>query len=610
MASNKPRRISVIRFGSFEFDPEEGELRKAGRRIKLQEQPRQVLAALLEHAGTLVTREELRDRLWAKETFVDFDHSLNIAVNKIREALDDRAARPRFVETVPRRGYRFVAAVEQVVPEQAAFSAPAQAIARPWQRVAYPLPRLAVLLIAVAGAIVAVQGVRYELRSYRIAALPLKNLSGERSSDYFSDGLTDELIHHLSLIKGLEVTSRTSSFAFKDGPRKIRDVGRQLGVDLVLEGSVLRERNRLRITTDLVRVSDDTTIWSARYDREVGDLLTIEDEVSRSIVNELRLKHVGGERRYDSDAATYDVYLRAETLANDSAPRPGNAARLGRVIDLFQQVLSQQPDFAPAYAGIADVYANMRNRGMSRESARQMRQAAQRAIELDPLLPTAYAAIGLARAADLAWSDAEQAFRYALRLDPNLSRARRNFALFVLLPEDKRDEAVLQVRRAAALDPLSTPCQLELAFVLLHVGEVDEAMEIAQRVFTQHPSEDFAETTYARALLLKGKRGDALNILEKQGPGSHGYLGYAYGIAGRRADAERLAIEEDPAAARHQVLIYTGLGETDRAFEALQKTADMDDFMADLYPTEPELASLRDDPRMRDFRRRRHLPDR
>src|SRR3989441_2771630 len=400
--------------------------------------------------------------------------------------------------------------------------------------------------------------------------------------------------------------SRTSSFAFKDRPRNIREVGRQLGVDLVLEGSVLRRGERLRITADLVRVTDDSTMWSARYDRELGDVLAIEDEISRSIVNELRLKNVGGQRRYNTDVHAYDLYLRAETLANEDAP--GNAPRQQRAIELFQQVIASQPDFAPAYAGIADVYANLRNRGHSRESGQKMRQAAERAIDLDPLLPEAYATLGLARAADLAWSDAEHAFRRALQLDPSLSGARKNFAIFVLLPEGKVAEALQQVRKATDLDPMSASCQGQLAFVLLRTGRYGEALDISRRLLAVNPHDAFAGQLSARALLLEGKPRDALAILEPQGPPAHGYLGYAYASVGRRGDAERLAAEEDPAAARHQVLIYAALGERERAFEALQKLAEMDDFMADVYPGEPELASLQDDARMKDFRRRRNLP--
>ena len=237
-----------------------------------------------------------------------------------------------------------------------------------------------------------------------------------------------------------------------------------------------------------------------------------------------------------------------------------------------------------------------------------MRAAAQKAIGLDPLWPESHAAIGMAFAADLAWPDAERAFRRAMRLGPNLSRIRRDFAVYVLLPEGKATEAREQIRKAADLDPLSVSCQIEQAFVELRSGRHREARAIAERVLAARPKDVFAGQIQARALLLEGKPNDALAILEQQGPASHGYLGYAYANVGRRNEAFRLAAEDDPARARHQVLIYAALGERWRVFDALRTLAETDDFMADLYPAEPELAALRDDPRMADFRRLRNLP--
>lgn len=600
---------SIIRFSVFELDPRAGELRKAGVPVKLQEQPCRVLQALVENAGRLVTRDELRERLWAKDTFVDFDHGVNIAIAKIRDALDDSSTRPRFIETIPRRGYRFVATVETGGASLNALPSvhPPDAV----HRRQWPVWRLAAAVVALVTAALAGSAawrtIRASVGPFRVAVLPLENLSREPETDYFADGLTDEIIHDLSLIEGLEVKSRSSSFAFKNRTRDIREVGRQLSVDLVLEGSVLRQGDRLRITADLVRVDNDATIWSASYDRDLGDVLSIQDEIARSVVNELRLKHVGGQRRYNTDVNTYDLYLRAETLAVEDAP--GNAARLRRAIDLFQRVIDRQPDFAPAYAGLADAYADLRNRGQSLESSRRMRQAAEKAFELDPLLPEASAALGLVRAADLSWSDAEQSFRRALQLAPALAKVHKNFAMYVLLPEGKVAEALQHARRAASLDPLSSSTQKSLGFVLLAARRSGEAIEIAERLLALDADDVFAAQLHARALLLEGKPADALAILGRLGPPAHGYLGHAYAIVGRRDDAERLAAEGDPAAARHQVLIYSALGEPDRVLESLQKLADMDDYMADVYPIQPELTAMQNDRRLKDFRRRRNLPD-
>ena len=595
----------VYRCGVFEADERAGELRKSGTRVKLQEQPWQVLLALLETAGEVVTREELRERLWPTDTFVDFDHSLNIAVNKLRDALDDDAAKPRFIETVPRRGYRFIAPVERIATRPSATRELSILRTRSLRtsRLAAGVAALVVLAIAAAaGRMLLLPRPSH----HAIAVLPLMNLSSEPDSDYFSDGLTDQIIYNLSNIEGLEVKSPTSSFEFKGRQVDIRDAGEQLRADLALEGSVLRAAGKMRLTIALVRVADGVTLWSQRYDRETNDVFAIQDEISRAIVNELRLKGVGGQKRYSTDLSTYDLYLRAASLAYEQAPE--YESELDSAVALLQQVTARDPQFVPAYAATADAYAHLRNRGRSRVSGERMRQAAEQAIALDPLLPEAQATLGLVRASELRWQEAESAFRRALDLNANLAGVRADFATFVLEPEDKLDEALAQLRMAVELDPLSVSRRILLAFGLLRAGEYRQALDISRTALAANPADKYAGQLAARALILAGRPYDAIHMLEGLGPTSHGYLGYAYAIVGRRREAETLAVETDPAAARHQVLIYAGLGDRQRCFGALQAAAEADDAMADLYPGEPELASLRDDPRMRGFRRQRGLP--
>ena len=594
----------VWRFGVFELDLRTGELRKDGTRVKLHGQPWEVLIALLENAGGIVTRQQLRDRLWPTDTFVDFDHSLNIAINKIRDALGDDRSNPRFIQTVPRRGYRFIAPVERLVVGQ-----PGQSVAsnRPrWARFtglrAGGAAVLSVALIAIAArAITSSRPARYA-----IAVLPLRNESAGPDAENLSDGLTDQIIYDLSTIDGLEVKSATSSFQFKNTSIDLREAGRQLQADLILEGAFLKAAGRLRLTIALMRVADGVTLWSQRYEQNIGDLAQIQDEISRAIVNQLRLKGVGGRRRYSTDPNTYELYLRALSLSNENAP--GNAPRLRRAVDLLQQVTSQDPSFAPAFATLAQDWAHMGNRGRSRESVQQMRAAVEQAIALDPLLPQAQAVVGLVRARDLRWQEAEAAFRRALELDPNLAAVRGDFAIYVLLPEGKVVDALAQIRRAIDVDPLSVTPRSQLAFVHLRAGDYDQALRISQAILAANPDSGIVLQLSARALLLTHKYDEALTILEKLGPPSHGYLGYAYAMVGRRREAEALAAEDDPAAARHQVLIYAALGDRERCFDALRRLAEADDVMADLYPGEPELISLRDDPRMRAFLHQRGLP--
>ena len=599
-----PARPEVFRFDAFEADLGAGELRKEGIRQKLQEQPWQVLVALLERHGQIVTREELRQRLWPTDTFVDFDHGLNIAINKVRDSLDDAAGKPRFIETVPRRGYRFIAPVERIAPKP---------VGPPESATTFSRSRIA-RLVVVAGAavfVLAVAGIVWHTLSsqspHAIAVLPLQNLKGDSATDYIADGLTDEIIYNLSIIEGLEVKSRTSSSVFKGAGVDLRKAGRQLGCDLLLEGTVLSDGDKLRLHISLVRVADGVAAWTWQSDGGMRDVFAIQEEMSRDIVNQLRLNGIGRLRRYRTDPETFTLYLEALSLSHENAP--GHGDQIERAASLLQQVVERDPQFAPARGALAEVYAHWPARRRGGEPIRQrMRNATAQAIALDPLLPQAQATLGLLHAGDLRWQDAETAFRSALEHDPNLATARSEFATFVLEPEGKIQEALAQVRLAVKLDPLSPSRRSQLVFALLRAGQYDEALTIADSVHTDHPDEAAIAQLLGRALLLKGRRTDAIALFEKQGPPSHAYLGYAYAIVGKRHEAEELAAEDDPQATRHQVLIYAGLGDYDRCFDALQQLAKANDVMANIYPGEPELAFLRNDPRMRAFRRQRGLP--
>ena len=609
-----------VRFYRFEVDVRARQVRKHGIRIRLQQQPFQILVLLLERPGEVVTREALQKAIWPADTFVDFDVGLAAAVHKLRQALGDSAEEPRFIETLPKRGFRFIAPVETVPvkkegsPDSRVLVEPADAPAPPQpqhlhrrtgsnrKRFLYRISAVAVLVAAVSSAVW--WRIRTKPHVYVIAVLPLKNLSAEPNSDYFSDSLTDEIIRKLSLIEGLEVRSRTSSFAFKDKPRNLAEVSKALGVNLVLEGSVLCSGEKLRIDVNVVRVPDDTTIWSERFDRPLADIVAIQDEISRSIVNELRLKQIGGQRRYNTKFETYDLYLKAESLAM----KPLDQGKSHQAIELFERVIASDGEFAPAYAGIGEIYARLRNpRGYSPDALQKMREMAKKAIDLDPLLAESWATMGIANASDLMWGDAERAFRQSIQLNPNLSQVRRDFALFVLVPEGKLEEAVQQERKALELDPLAIDRGVQLGLILTLTGGYDEALALTRQSFEAKPM-SVGGQVYGHALMLKGRYDDAMRAFGMQGGISRGYLGCVYAKTGRRAEAEQIAAEDDVAKGRHQVLIYAGLGDTDRLFAALNALADNDDYIVDLYPFYPELGFVRRDPRMRELRRKRNLP--
>jgi TolB-like protein/DNA-binding winged helix-turn-helix (wHTH) protein len=625
-----PTQMRRARFGPFEADLRSGELRKHGLKIKLQDQPFQVLTLLIQRPGEIISRQELRQRLWPADTFVDFDVGLNNAIKRLRAALSDEAGTPRYVETLPRRGYRLIVPVESVETHQGASgeesisSASGQQVAEPTFPERTPLPDDAkpssrrwrtAAMVAAALAILAAGlwwGFRQGIGDYKIAVLPFKNLNPEPGSDYFSDGLTDEIINNLSAIDGLEVKSQTSSFFFKDKPRNIHEVGAQLGATFVLEGSVLRSGDKLRINARLVRVSDDHPLWSNSFDRELKDVFSIQDEISRSIVNELRLKLQRGQRRYNTNLEAYDLYLKAQSLTRNQG-LPEGRDNLIAGIGVFEQVIANDPAFAPAYAGLATAYGRLSitPRSFSPDQAyAKMRAAAEKALELDPLLAEAYASNGLVYSRDHNWQESERAFRRSIEINPSLSESRRDFAFSVLFPLGRLDEAVRELRKAVELDPLSAQTRDSLDYVLVSAGRYDEVLDNCRRILLAHPNDNGAQQLFARALLQRGRLSEATAIFEKQdqdGTGSPGFLGYAYAMEGRPADAEKVAAHYPEWPWVH-VFVYAGLRDKDRTFEALEKMAANHDPRVGAYLTYPELALLRGDRRLIELRQRLGMP--
>ena len=632
----------LVRFGVFEIDLASGELRRQGVRIKLHEQPFKVLVMLVEHQGQVVSREELCQRLWPENVFLDSDVGLNSAIMKLRAALGDSAENPRFVETLPRRGYRLIVGVENIGAQNRTNSVsdglsrsqegrgPAVAVdqslrpqevsviepekTRPQRTESIAKIRLS-LKVALVAALVAFAAItswlalHHKSSPYVIAVLPLKNLSPEQGSDYFSDGLTDEIISNLSVIDGLQVKSQTSSFAMKDKQNDLHAVGTQLGVNLVLEGSVLRVDNKLRVDVQLVRVSDDNPVWSGSYERQLSDVFAVQNEISRSIVDQLRLKLGRGQRRYNTNLEAYDLYLRARALANQY---PGSGSeKIAASIPLFEATIAKDPNFAPAYAGIADAYAYLSAtpRTFAPEAAYpKMKEACEKALQLDPLLADAHACMGVIHARDYAWPDAEKEFRETFQLNPNLSRPHQDYAIFVLFPLGRLREAEKELYKSLELDPLSSTAINHMNMVLLSDRLYDEVLENCLRALKTDPGNYGARQSYARALVQKGRLNEGIAILEKLGKGSESFLGYAYARAGRRADAEQIAIQYKTWPWL-QAIVYAGLGDKDRAIEGLENMAAIRDPRFGSYPRYPELALLRGDSRLNEIRRTAGLPE-
>jgi TolB-like protein len=432
-----------------------------------------------------------------------------------------------------------------------------------------------------------------------IAVLPLTNRSQDPANDYFTDGLTDEIIRNLSIIDGLAVRSQTSSFEFKGKPRNVREAGKQLDADYIVEGSVLRAGQRLRINAQLVRVRDDFPLWSGKYDREATDIFAIQDEISRGIVNSLRLRLGRGRRRYETSVDAYDLYLRGRGFE----VRP-SLSGIRQATPLFEETVAKDPSFAPAHAGLAVTYAAQSGFDKFEPAERadqliRMRAAAAKAIQLDPLLAEAHEAMGIAYARDGQWEQSERSFRRAIELDPSSSSIRYNFASGLLTPLNRLAEAVAQVQFAAKSDPLSAQIQHALARELFNSGRFQEAVA-------------HCEQPCIEALLLSGKAAEAIPILEARHNADltragSGELGRAYALAGRREDAERIArIQWRPI---EQAAIFVALGDKDRAINALERAIPLGPVRLGRDLTYQEFAALRGDPRVRELRKKLGLPE-
>ena len=433
-----------------------------------------------------------------------------------------------------------------------------------------------------------------------IAVLPLENLNRAPDLDYLADGLTDEIIRNVSIIEGLEVRSRTSSFAFKGKPRDARQAGKELAVEYLVEGSVLRVGTGLRIDAELVRVRDDVTVWSRRFDREATDVLGVQDEISTAVVNNLRLRLGSGRRRYEVSAEAYDTYLRARGL--QMMPPPGGGAPpFDTAIELYERALRQDPEFAPAYAGLAGIYA-LRSVQFPLphppDELAKMQAAAEKAIQLDPLLAEAHAALGSMYARRGDWNQAERSFRRAIEIDSNRSTFRSDYAYWVLAVEGRLDEALIELRAAERADPLSPSIHRWLANVLIDAGRYEEAVEQCRRSASD-------ETSWLECLAAvrsgQGRMPEVVSLLEgnprvDRNPQTRGLLGYAYARSGRGEQARQMA--ERSSYPNEQALIRVGLGDKDGAFEALSRMAALGAQRVGLYLNSPEFALLRGDPRL------------
>ena len=629
MATVPQATLSVLRFDAFELDTRALELLKRGAKVRLQGQPLLVLAALLERAGELVTREELRAQIWPADTFVDFDHSLHNSIARLREALGDSSDKPRFIETLPRRGYRFIAPVERVVvPEKQPPRQVKQAGEQPERlpktqsRPIYAYVVSGVLILAVVLGMLLVGSHRTSAASpvHSIAVLPLDNLSGDSSQDYFADAMTDELITDLAKVGALRVTSRTTVTLYKHTHKALPEIARELNVDGIVEGSIMRSGQRVRVTAQLIRAPEDKHVWADTYERDLGDVLRLQSDVAQAITQQVRAQLTPELKDQFSvtkpvNPEAYDAYLKGRYyLYNVSFTDP---VSLNQAKANFEEAIRKDPNLSPAHSGLAETYLGLvwfgRGQITAADGYRSARDLVQRALELDPNNGEAYDSLGeLKWHADLDWNAAERSFDKSLALAPSYSCAHEDRAM-LMAQMGHRDEALKELEKVKQIDPGPDSAGVESA-VYLQLRDWQHLLESSRADLASDPNNADLHLYLGIAFEGTGKLPEAIAEYQKAtelsdgAPDSVAYLAHAYAVIGNRAEAEKLLrnLEEKSKSGKaspyHVATVYAGLGQKDKAMELIDKAySEKSSELAWDVKFDLRTDNLRSDPRFHDL---------
>jgi len=611
------RPTSVVRFGTYEVSLQSGEVRKAGLRIRVQQQPMKLLEILLERPGEVVTREELRSRVWADESFGDFDQAVNIAIAKLRSALEDSAENPRFIETLPKRGYRFIAEVS-VVDVDARPRKPGSSTGDlPWSQKKnasgheiqggrltiasvvskhslWSTRRVIVtlaLVLSLSSATLAVLVFRSRGRAptgiRSLAVLPLDSLSGDASQNYFADGMTDELITDLAQISALRVISRTSVMVYKGARKPLPQIARELNVDAVVEGTVLRSGDQVRITAQLIEASTDRHLWSQSYEGELRDTLALQNRVARAIADQIRINLTPQEQAALKNVRVvnpeaYESYLKGRYFWNK---RTANGLKVA--LAYFSQAIEEDPKYAQAYSGLADTYALLGDWQYAvmtpKEAFPKAKAAAIKALELDSALGEAHNSLAFVLDGfDWDLDSGGKEFRRAIELNPGYATAHHWYAWHLSLL-GRYDEAIAEMRKAENLDPLSLIINADLAELLVLAHSYDESIRQSRKTIEMDPNFALAHNQLAQAYLQKHRYDEAVAEMQKAVQLSEGSptcianLARAYVASGKRSEAVKLLSDlkkrSNPgySNASEIAMIYASLGDTDQAMNWLEK---------------------------------------
>jgi TolB-like protein/DNA-binding winged helix-turn-helix (wHTH) protein/Flp pilus assembly protein TadD len=638
-----PRHTSVVRFGTYEVSLQSGEVRKAGVRIRVQQQPMKLLEILLERPGEVVTREELRSRVWPNESFGDFDQAVNIAIGKLRSALGDSAENPRYIETLPKRGYRFIADVSVVDadartkrPESAAGDLSSTEPGHQLQGVGltvtpkrrlWPTRRVIVALALVLSLpILALWLFRPSSRApsgiRSLAVLPLDNVSGDASQDYFADGMTDELITDLAQIRALRVISRTSVMVYKGARKPLPEIARELNVEAVVEGTVLRFGDQVRITAQLIQAPADKHLWAESYEGNLRDTLALQKKVARAIAEQIRIEVTPQEqaalkRLKTIDPNAYEEYLKGRYFWNKRT-----ADGLKKALDYFNQAIAMDSNYAAAHSGLADTYALLGDWEYGvlapSEAYPKAKAAATKALELDNTLGEAHTSLAFCMDVfDWDWASAEREFRRAIELSPGYATAHQWYAWHLSMLGRNR-EALAEMGKAESLDPLSLIISADMADILLIARLYDQSIQQSRKTLEMDPGFAVAHYQLGQAYVQKRMYSEAIAELQKAinlsggNPICISNLAYAYAVAGRKNEAVKILNElrtrsnHDFSNPSEIALIYAGLGEKDQAMAWLER-AYKERFNPSIL-LRPAFDPVRSDPRFQDLRHRIGLP--
>jgi len=610
----------IVRFEDYQADLQTGELRKNGAKIRLSGQPFQILALLLERPGELITREELRARLWPDEVFVDFDHSLNAAVNKLREALCDSTNHARFIETLPKRGYRFIGPIEarDAPPARQAVAISTEAPRPPkglnWPHITrkYAVALIAILLAGLfTGLYVYSRRGRLPSSSVvppiqSVAVLPIVNLTGNPDQEYLADGMTEALTTELGKLSALRVISRTSAMRYKQTKKSVPEIARELNVDAVVEGAVQRSGDRVGITAQLVYAPADRHLWAQSYEHDLRDVLSMQHEVVEQIAYEVQAKIVPHGYRPAAHSVNPEAYK--NYLLGRYAWESRSKESLFRALTYFQRALNKDPDFALAYAGEAEAYIPLVGTGLMPlpEYLEKARLAATKALALDPSLAEAHNALAAVFLNQYSWQDSEREFKTAIELNPNYATAHLWYG-FLLEALGRHSASLAERKLAQELDPLNFTANGAVGTSYFYLGEYDQAIAEYKRALELNPEFSWTRADLGKAYIAKKMYPEAITELTKAG--ALDSLGYAHAISGNKAKAREILKKlNEEAKSRYvspqsQALVLVGLGKNKEALWWLEK-AEREHAALHHLNVDPAFAPLRSNLRFQQLLRR------